>query len=126
MRHTQTWPALAVLLRAVYWQCGMHARASTAGCCNTRRGPLACGPTAHCTNQVPCPSACCCCCCRAEAPCLQSYWTKCLVRVLILSKSSIDTLALKFPMQVRAIMSNMKEHVDEVRAYACVCKALHP
>eukprot|EP00983_Pelagomonas_calceolata_P135010 1162115-Pelagomonas_calceolata.AAC.12 len=53
-------------------------------------------------------------CACADVPCLQNYWTGCLVRVLILTKSQMDKLSEQYPNQVKRILGNMREHVDEV------------
>ncbi|KAF5836031.1 hypothetical protein DUNSADRAFT_6548 [Dunaliella salina] len=48
-----------------------------------------------------------------DVPCLQNYWTGCLVRVLILTRSQMDKLSELYPQQVKQILGNMREHVDE-------------
>ncbi|KAF5828007.1 hypothetical protein DUNSADRAFT_18367 [Dunaliella salina] len=48
-----------------------------------------------------------------DGPCLQDYWTGSLARILILSKAQINDLAARHPKQVKRMLFNLKQQVEE-------------
>ncbi|KAF5828598.1 cyclic nucleotide-binding-like protein [Dunaliella salina] len=51
----------------------------------------------------------------ADGPSLQDYWTGSMARVLILNKPQLDELTERHPKQVKLMLSNLKQQVEEVR-----------
>mmetsp|Transcript_24687 Transcript_24687/g.67260 ORF Transcript_24687/g.67260 Transcript_24687/m.67260 type:complete len:936 (+) Transcript_24687:138-2945(+) len=48
-----------------------------------------------------------------DGPCLQDYWTGSLARIMILSKAQINELAIRHPKQVKLVLFNLRQQVDE-------------
>ncbi|KAF5827674.1 cyclic nucleotide-binding-like protein [Dunaliella salina] len=48
-----------------------------------------------------------------DGPCLQDYWTGSLARILILSKAQINDLAARHPKQVKRMLYNLRQQVEE-------------